>query len=81
MGTSFLEAEREHFFNTFVLIKPDGQEAGRVRKQSSALFEFFFVKGHGGPHVLDTEFGKVGVGICYENQLNAASSDQKTLRT
>ena len=69
LGTSFLEAEGEDFFNTFVLMKPDGQEAGRVRKQTSALFEAFFVKGDAGPHVIDTEFGKVGVGICYENQL------------
>jgi N-carbamoylputrescine amidase len=40
-----------------------------VRKQTSALFEAFFVKGDGGSHVIETEFGKVGVGICYENQL------------
>jgi len=69
MGTSFLEAEGEHFFNTFVLTGPDGQEAGRVRKQTSALFEAFFVKGDPGSHVIETDFGKVGVGICYENQL------------
>jgi N-carbamoylputrescine amidase len=69
MGTSFLEAEGEHFFNTFVLTRPDGEEAGRVRKQTSALFEAFFVKGDAGSHVIDSEFGKVGVGICYENQL------------
>ena len=69
IGTSFLEAEGEHFFNTFVLTGPDGQEAGRVRKQTSALFEAFFVKGDAGTHVIDTEFGRVGVGICYENQL------------
>ena len=69
IGTSFLEAEGEDFFNTFVLTGPDGQEAGRVRKQTSALFESFFVKGDAGSHVIGTEFGKVGVGICYENQL------------
>ena len=33
IGTSFLEAEGEDFYNTFVLMKPDGKEAGRVRKQ------------------------------------------------
>ncbi len=69
IGTSFLEADGEHFFNTFVLMGPDGKEAGRVRKQTSALFEAFFVKGDAGPHVIDTDFGRVGVGICYENQL------------
>jgi len=69
LGTSFLEAEGEHFFNTFVLATPDGGEAGRVRKQTPAAFEAFFNKGGPGPHVMETELGKIGVGICYENQL------------
>jgi N-carbamoylputrescine amidase len=70
LGTSFLEADGEDFFNTFVLATPDGQEAGRVRKQTPAAFEAFFTKGGPGPHVIDTELGKIGVGICYENQLS-----------
>jgi len=70
LGTSFLEAEGEHFFNTFVLATPDGREAGRVRKQTVAAFEAFFTKDGPGPHVMDTELGKIGVGICYENQLS-----------
>ncbi len=69
IGTSFLEAEGENFFNTFVLTNPGGEEAGRVRKQTPACFEAYFTKGDAGPHVIYTEFGKVGVGICYENQL------------
>ena len=69
LGTSFLEADGEDFFNTFVLTTPDGKEAGRVRKQKPAAFEAYFTKGDSGPHVIDTEFGKIGVGICFENQL------------
>ena len=69
LGTSFLEAEGEDFFNTFVLVAPDGKEAGRVRKQTPAIFEAFFFKGDAGSHVIETELGKIGVGICYENQL------------
>ncbi len=69
IGTSFLEADGEDFFNTFVLATPDGGEAGRVRKQTPAGFEAFYTKSGLGPHVLDTELGKIGVGICYENQL------------
>ena len=69
LGTSFLEADGEDFFNTFVLTTPDGGEAGRVRKQTVAAFEAFFTKDGPGPHVIDTELGKIGVGICYENQL------------
>jgi N-carbamoylputrescine amidase len=70
LGTSFLEADGEDFFNTFVLATPDGNEAGRVRKQTPACFEAYFTKGGKGPHVIETELGKIGVGICYENQLS-----------
>ena len=70
LGTSFLEADGEDFFNTFVLTAPDGQEAGRVRKQTPAVWEAFFTKGDPGPHVIQTELGKIGVGICYENLLS-----------
>jgi N-carbamoylputrescine amidase len=69
LGTSFLEADGDDFFNTFVMTTPDGEEAGRVRKQTPAVFEAYFTRGDTGPHVIDTEFGRMGVGICYENQL------------
>jgi N-carbamoylputrescine amidase len=70
LGTSFLEAEGEEFFNTFVLCAPDGREVGRVRKQTPAGFENYFTRGDTGPHYLDTELGRIGVGICYENILS-----------
>ena len=69
LGTSFLEAEGENFYNTFVLATPDGKEAGRVRKQTPAAYEAYFFKGDSGPHTISTELGRIGVGICYENQL------------
>lgn len=69
LGTSFLEADGEDFFNTFVLATPDGREAGRVRKQKPASCETYFTRGYVGPHVMETELGRIGVGICYENQL------------
>ncbi len=70
MGTTFLESDGNDFFNTFVLTRPDGSEAGRVRKQTPATFEAYFTKGEEGPHTIETEFGLVGIGICYENQLS-----------
>jgi N-carbamoylputrescine amidase len=70
LGTSFLEAEGEDFFNTFVLATPSGEEAGRVRKQTPAAYEGYFFRGGTGPHVINTELGKLGVGICYENYLS-----------
>lgn len=69
LGATFLEADGEDFFNTFVLTTPTGAEAGRVRKQTPALAEAFFTRGDAGPHALATTLGTLGVGICYENQL------------
>ena len=69
LGTSFLEAEGDDFYDTFVLTTPEGREAGRVRKQTPALWEAFFFKGEPGPHLIRTEIGTIGVGICYENHL------------
>jgi N-carbamoylputrescine amidase len=69
LGTSFLEAEGEDFFNTFLITNPDGDIDGRVRKQTPAAAEAYFTKGEAGPHVISTALGLIGVGICYENML------------
>jgi len=68
LGTSYLEADGSNFFNTFVLYSPDGEELGRIRKQTPALVEAFFTKGESGPHVIDCDLGRIGVGICMETQ-------------
>lgn len=68
LGTSFLEADGEDFFNTFVLSNPLGEVSGRVRKQSPAIWEAYFFRGESGSHTIETTFGKVGVGICFDNQ-------------
>lgn len=67
LGTSFLEAEGEDFFNTFVLIGPDGMECGRVRKQTPAMYEPWFFRGEAGSHVIRTAVGTIGVGVCNDN--------------
>jgi N-carbamoylputrescine amidase len=65
VGTSFIEAQDGHFYNTFVLAAPDGHEAGRVHKEH---VETYFFKGKKGTrHVIETEIGKIGVGICGDN--------------
>jgi len=69
LGTSFLEAVGDEFFNTFVVTDPEGNKAGQVRKQTPAAVEACFFKGEPGGHVIETGIGKIGVGICYENQL------------
>ena len=66
VGTSFLEAQGDRFFNTFILAGPEGKIVGGVRKQHPAGAEGFFFEGEVGPHVIDTAVGRIGVGICQE---------------
>lgn len=67
LGTSYLEASGDDFFNTFVLTAPDGDEAGRVRKQTPAMYEPWFFRGEAGSHVIHTQLGRIGVGVCNDN--------------
>lgn len=69
LGTSYLEAEGQDFYNTFVMTDPEGNEAGRVRKRYPAGPEAFFFRGDTGSHIIESSFGRIGVGICYENVL------------
>ena len=66
IGTSFLEASGEDFWNTFVLIAPDGTEAGRVRKEFPSMYEARVFRGCHGSHVIDTPLGRIGVAICFD---------------
>jgi N-carbamoylputrescine amidase len=67
IGATYLEACGDDFFNTFTLMKPDGTAAGRVRKESLPGFEGWFFRSCPGPKVIVTEFGRIGVGICWDN--------------
>ncbi len=69
LGFSFLEAEDEDFFNSFVLASPEGKLLGRVRKNPPASIEAYFYKAGTNNHVIETALGRIGVGICYENLL------------
>ena len=69
LGFTFLEAEGEDFYNAFVLATPKGDIAGRVRKSPPASIEANFYKAGDDPHVIETELGRIGVSICYENLL------------
>lgn len=69
LGTSFLEADGEDFYNTFALATPTGEIAGKVRKSPPASLEAYFYRAGNTQHVIETEIGSIGVGICYENLL------------
>jgi len=79
VGTSFLEAKNGHFFNTFVLAEPSGKIAGAVRKRSPSMWEAYFFKGERGNPYVDTDLGRIGVGICFDNHTyEVASAIQKS---
>jgi N-carbamoylputrescine amidase len=67
IGASYLEACGDDFFNTFTLTRPDGTVAGRVQKESLPGFEGWFFRSSSGPKVIATELGRIGIGICWDN--------------
>jgi N-carbamoylputrescine amidase len=67
IGATYLEAEGDDFFNTFALAAPDGSIAGRVRKESLPAFEGWYFKSCAQPKVIDTQLGRIAVGICQDN--------------
>ena len=69
LGTSFLEADGENFYDTFVLTSPDGEIVAKVRKNPPASFEAYFFAGGTDCHWFDTPIGRIGVVICFENAL------------
>ena len=54
LSTTFLEAEGENFYNTFVLTGPTGETVARVRKSPPASFEAYFFKAGADSHWFDT---------------------------
>jgi N-carbamoylputrescine amidase len=66
LGAGFLEVAGADFFNSFVLTDPDGKLAGCIRKSSAESYCF---KPGAGRHVVETDLGKLGVGICADNHL------------
>jgi len=70
IGFSFLETDGEDFYNAFILANPHGEIAGRVRKSPAPAVENYFYKSGNDNHVIETEFGRIGVNICSEMLLH-----------
>jgi N-carbamoylputrescine amidase len=64
VGIGFIEADGEDFFNTYALGAPDGRVAGFVRKTMAERNCFRCAPGS---HVIATDIGRIGVGICADN--------------
>jgi N-carbamoylputrescine amidase len=67
LGGSYLQARGEDFYNVFALATPAGLVAGRVPKQQPGSIEAYLFRGQESAHIIDTDIGRVGVGICYDN--------------
>jgi N-carbamoylputrescine amidase len=67
VGATYLEVDGDDFFNTFALAAPDGSVAGRVRKEALPGFEGWYFRSSPGSKVIDTDLGRIAVGICHDN--------------
>lgn len=74
IGSTFLEAKNGHFYNTFAFAEPSGNITGIVRKRYPSMWEAYFFKSSDGEHVFETSFGRVGVGICFDNHTHKVAS-------
>ena len=68
---SFFEKSGANYFNSLVMIDADGKDLGLYRKTHIPTGEcyeekFYFSPGDTGFKVFNTKFGKVGVGICWD---------------
>ncbi|WP_424358196.1 carbon-nitrogen hydrolase family protein [Methanocella sp. MCL-LM] len=64
LGIGVEEAEGADFYNTYVLAAPDGKIAGKVRKVHT---EYNIFRAGSSSRVIDTEIGRIGIGICADN--------------
>ena len=69
--TSIFEREGPHYFNSLVMIDADGRALGVYRKSHipdgpGYQEKYYFRPGDTGFRVWDTRFGRIGVGICWD---------------
>ena len=68
---SIFEKEGHHYFNSLVMIDADGEALGVYRKSHipdgpGYQEKYYFRPGDTGFKVWDTRFGRIGVGICWD---------------
>lgn len=68
---SFFEKDNNAYFNSIAVINSDGNILGKYRKSHipdgpGYLEKYYFNPGNTGFKVWDTNFGKIGIGICWD---------------
>ena len=71
LPVSFFERSGKTYFNSLAMIDADGQQLGVYRKSHipdgpGYQEKFYFSPGNSGFRVWETRYGKVGVGICWD---------------
>jgi N-carbamoylputrescine amidase len=69
--TSYFERDGQHYYNSMALVDADGSVLGNYRKShipDGPGYEekFYFRPGNTGFRVWDTKFGRLGVGVCWD---------------
>jgi N-carbamoylputrescine amidase len=68
LGAGSAETDGTDFFNVFILAGPDGRVAGRAYKANAEASVFRRGRAE---HLVVTPAGRIGVGICADNQFSA----------
>ena len=68
---SIFERDGPHYYNSIVIVDADGKELGVYRKSHipdgpGYMEKYYFRPGDTGFKVWDTAFGRIGVGICWD---------------
>ena len=68
---SFFEKDNNAYFNSIAIIDADGTILGKYRKShipdgAGYLEKYYFNPGNSGFKVWNTKFGKIGIGICWD---------------
>ena len=64
IGMGLIEYINSNFRNTYIITNPSGKIEGRAEKSHS---ESYIFKMGNGQHIIDTEYGKMGICICADN--------------
>jgi len=61
VGAGFLECDGIDFYNSYLIANPQGKIDGIIRKKDVEAYCF---KSFSGKNIIETEIGKIGIGIC-----------------
>lgn len=64
IGAGFIETDGKDFYNSYLLSNPQGKICGIIRKEDAEAYCF---KRSKGDTYIDTDIGRIGIGICADN--------------